>query len=408
MCAATCVLIALNALPLVLQLDSSSPTYLVLQLHPELSEDHEAIFVILSFLLLLAAGVNIVPLKSPLPRLFFLLTFSSTFARTLILFGFPLALNTNSPHHGIFQLPWLYCYLISFAGSFIAVQSSMILKPKNEMKENNDNDYIGSIFFLAFTSLPFLALAWSTITRTNEENLYGIIWIAAMCNGLLTVSVRSSEVNKDLKVRGGNGSGSGSGDDKRNDTTATTTSICVLSSVSGIVWTILASIITKSVSSDLTVPISCLLLLCVRRNLFNIDIHPFALSATASSFWWMTSSFYSIFFRGYAGSIGVDHFELNVGVFGDENVSIWNNDNLWYPGLNLVLILVPLPAIYLGVIRRKGESEDVLFIFALLSVLSIVAAQCSSIRLLGVAGVAFGSWRCYDVGQIQADSNRLI
>lgn len=133
-----------------------------------------------------------------------------------------------------------------------------------------------------------------------------------------------------------------------------------------------------------------------------------ALAATAASVWWLTSAMYSIFVRGYAEQIGISHFELNVGIFHEENVSIWNSSSLWYPGLNLLLMFVPLPAIYLGFLRRKGESEDILFILALLSLVPVLAAQCSSIRLLGVTGVIFGSWRCYDVGQKQADSNKLI
>lgn len=97
-----------------------------------------------------------------------------------------------------------------------------------------------------------------------------------------------------------------------------------------------------------------------------------------------------------------------MGVFGAENVSFWNNDNLWYPSLHILLLLVPLPAIYLGYMRSKGDTEDVLFILALLSVLSVVGSGCSAVRLLGVSGVVFGSWRCYDIGQKQVSSNRLI
>ena len=120
------------------------------------------------------------------------------------------------------------------------------------------------------------------------------------------------------------------------------------------------------------------------------------------------SALYSIFVKGYASSVGLHHFELNVGIYNAEKVSVWTADGWWYPVLNFVLLLLPLPAIVLGYLRRKGESEDILFTLAIMSSLAIVASSCASIQLLGVAGVLFGAWRCYDVGVRQADSNRLI
>ena len=261
---------------------------------------------------------------------------------------------------------------------------------------------VGTWMFVLSASVPFSAFTWAMVTHRVRENIHGILWCSAISNALLAVTVRVSELSKEIKIRGSTGS------ERKNIGSPASASVCVLAAMLGIGWTAGASVLTHSSSSDLMVPLSCLLLICTRRNMLVVDVHPVALAAAAASTWWFLSAMYSIFIRGYAASYGISHFELNVGIFGDENVGFWNSDSWLYPLLTLVLAMVPLPAIVLGFLRRKGESEDVLFILALLSALPVMTAQCSSVRLLGVMGVAFGSWRCYDVGQKLADSNRLI
>jgi hypothetical protein len=301
---------------------------------------------------------------------------------------------------------------MTFTASSAAIHSSLTVKPKvkKENKEGRDGKEkvddifsipMGTIMFVISSSIPFVAFFWALITRHIREDFSGILWCAAASNAMLAISVRISDLSTEIKMRGGPG-------DKKHSTLASTVSICVLAAMLGIGWTVGASLLTHTISSDLIVPISCLLLLCTKRNHLISDIHPVALAAGASSVWWLTSALYSIFIRGYAMRKGISHFELNVGIFGEENIGIWNSDSIWTPILSFTLMCVPLPAIALGFLRRKGESEDILFILALLSLLPVIAAGCSSIRLLGVMGVVFGSWRCYDVGQKVSDSNKLI
>ena len=379
----------------------------MLSLHPELAESHEAVFLILSGLLLSAAVLNIVPLKQPISRLLFLFAFSYCSARTLLGWAFPLALNVDSPHHGMLQLPWLLCSTTAFTASSVAIHSSITVKPKTKGKDGRDTTSsiisLGTVLFIIFSSIPFAALVFTLATKTGGANLLGILWTSAVSNGLLAMCVRSSELFREVKGRGAVGS------DRRNmDINASSASMCVMTAMQGIGWTVGASLLTHSISSDLTVPFSCLLLLCVKRTIFSSNTHPVSLAATAASTWWLLSGLYSIFVKGYAIKVGISHFELNVGIFGEQNISIWNCSSLWYPFMNFILVLVPLPAICLGFLRRKGESEDILFILALFSVVPVLAAQCSSIKLLGIMGVIFGSWRCYDVGKKQSDSDKLI
>ena len=364
-------------------------------------------FLILSGLLLSAAVLNIVPLKQPISRLLFLFAFSYCSARTLLGWAFPLALNVDSPHHGMLQLPWLLCSTTAFTASSVAIHSSITVKPKTKGKDGRDTTSsiisLGTVLFIIFSSIPFAALVFTLATKTGGANLLGILWTSAVSNGLLAMCVRSSELFREVKGRGAVGS------DRRNmDINASSASMCVMTAMQGIGWTVGASLLTHSISSDLTVPFSCLLLLCVKRTIFSSNTHPVSLAATAASTWWLLSGLYSIFVKGYAIKVGISHFELNVGIFGEQNISIWNCSSLWSPFMNFILVLVPLPAICLGFLRRKGESEDILFILALFSVVPVLAAQCSSIKLLGIMGVIFGSWRCYDVGKKQSDSDKLI
>jgi hypothetical protein len=397
--AAGSALVTFEAFPLTLRIDYDSPTYLVIALHPELADSHQSAFLLLSCFLLAAVGAKMVPIKHAVPRVLFLFAFSYCAARTLLGYGFPLALNTNSPHHGTFQLPWLFCLASAFTATSAAIQSSLNSKA-------GSGSVLGMNMFIICACLPFGALLWSSLTGTFFEVSQGIFWCAAVTNASLSIAKRLTQLMREIKVRGAGSGYKKSIAEIREDTSSA--SICLITSSMCVLWTLSSSLLNPSTSSDINVPLSCLTLMCLNRKIRLIEVHPVALAGVAASTWWLVSGVYSIFVKGYATSTGMAHFELNVGIFGDENVSFWNTDGVWYPLMNLALLIIPLPAIALGFMRRKGESEDILFILAIMSLLPVICAQCSSVRLLGVMGTVFGAWRCYDVGVKQADSNRLI
>ena len=263
---------------------------------------------------------------------------------------------------------------------------------------------MGTFMFVVAASLPFGGLLWASVMDSMEANMSGLLWVAAVSDAMVAVSTRVAELSREVRgVKGGwSRSALSAG------LSASSASVCLLSAVLGIVWTAGASLVTHHVCSDLTVPAACLLLLCTRRNLLINDIHPLALAGYASAIWWYLSASYAIFGRGFADRHGIHNFELNVGIFGSEDVSIWTNDTLFMPMLNVLLAVIPAPAIALGFLRRRGDSEDMLFVMAILSAVSVIGAGCSSVRLLGITGVVFGFWRCYDIGQKHVHSNRLI
>eukprot|EP01038_Epipyxis_sp_PR26KG_P004661 gene4661-6549_t len=53
-------------------------------------------------------------------------------------------------------------------------------------------------------------------------------------------------------------------------------------------------------------------------------------------------------------------------------------------------------------------SEELMFIFAILSILSIIMGQTNSVRYLGIIGALTSGWRCYEMSQLTAKSNRII
>jgi len=78
------------------------------------------------------------------------------------------------------------------------------------------------------------------------------------------------------------------------------------------------------------------------------------------------------------------------------------------PALNVVLALLPLPAIASSFLRRKTDSEDMVFVLAIFSCVSILGAQCWSVRYLGMNGLMYAAYRCYEIGAIHKEVARLI
>ena len=246
-------------------------------------------------------------------RLLFILGFSYCAAQALMEWAFPLALNKDSPHHGTFQLPWLYCLVTVFFASSAAIhsgQASVATKAGSGGRDTGSSkeaSHAGTFMYVAVASLPFVGIVWASLADTMHANLSGLLWVAAVANSMIAISTRVAELQREVRgVKGGWSRSLLSA-----SLSASSATVCLLSAVAGIVWTAGASLVTPHVSSDLTVPLACLLLLCTRRNLLVADVHPLALAASAASIWWYLSTFYAIFGRGFATRNGIHGFELN-------------------------------------------------------------------------------------------------
>jgi hypothetical protein len=219
-----------------------------------------------------------------------------------------------------------------------------------------------------------------------------------------------------------------------------------MSALLAIAWNFWGSVSTAHVDPNTSVPISFLLLLCTPRSMLVRDAHPLAVAAVCCAAFWLLSTLHSVFVKNFGLENKPEDFDvrcafspflpcschcLNVsltpllsflslslpvlnshsfGLFKDEDVSFWSSGSPyhWVPLLNLALALVPLPAVFVAFRRSKTDTEEMAFVLAVLSCVSVVGAQCWSVRYLGATGLIFAAWRCYEVGAIAKEIVRLI
>lgn len=267
--------------------------------------------------------------------------------------------------------------------------------------------------FVLAGSLPVIAILYASFDDTLGEHFLGVWWTAAMVNACIACATRASEIIRtvdDLKrsvlSEGMKGVG-GTPQPKPSKINPVAASVCVMAAFLGIFWTTLATAYSPHLSNDLVIPAAGLILLATKRGVILTDSHPLITLALYTTAVWLVSSLYRIFVMGY-GEQPEDIFEPQYGLFRDEDISIWTSPSKWLPWLSFAMTLVPLPAVVFSFLRRKDDSEEMMFVLAVLSALPIIGAQSTPIRLLGVVGLLFGSWRCWDIGQTGKRSERLI
>lgn len=401
-------LVASDALgPLSLHVDPSSPTYVVISLHPELASDHSTFFLVLSALLAIAAALNILPVQKPLSRLVFALVFAYCSAKALMGWAFPLSMSDGALQHGALDLPWVYCFASSLLGTSATLHSSL-----------PSASTAGAWVFSLCGCLPVVAVVWAFAIDALTVSYEGIWWSACLVNACIGITTRCSELLREVdnlrravSVVSGGGAGAGPGPKpetaKPGRTNPVSASVCVIASCLTLFWAGLGTMVSHHLSGDYVMPLFGLVFLCTKRGMIFRECHPLVPVALFATTWWFLSTMYQIFVKGY-GETPEDMFEPQFGLFRDEDISMWTSQSKWLPWLSFVLALVPLPPIVLGFLRNKDDTEEMLFVLAVLSVLSVVGAQATSVRLLGLVGLVYGSWRCYDIGMTSKISNRLI
>lgn len=390
-------LIATDALgPFSLTYDPTSPYVLVLGLNPEMTSDHTIFFMLTSVILAGGAALQLIPIGNPLHRLGFAVVFSYCASRALVGGCFPLTGSIDSPGHGYLELPSIFSFSIALLGTSSALHASV----------SSASSY-GAWVFVACNSVPLIGLLWVSLVDTLREHGSGIVWAAAIVNACVGVCTRLSEMFRDLGARSVGGSEGEKHKHNGKVSNAFAASVCVVAAVMGIVWSSIGTLGNPHFNAMYMIPFSTLLLLCTRTGAIIEHVHPLALSLLVSSIWWILSAVYELFVKGYGEDPG-RYFQSNYGLFQDENVSVWTGPSIWLTIINLVLAVLPIPAIQAGVMRRQGSSEEMLFVLGILSVISIIGAQTTSVRLLGCAGAVLGFWRCYDLGVRVGQSNRVL
>jgi hypothetical protein len=404
-------MIASEALgPVSISIDPTSSTYVVVSLDPLLADQHAGLFMIISILLLLGAGVGVLPLRRTLPRYIFLTVFTYCGSVTMHALAFPEFLGELAADTGAFELPKLLCMSCVFFGSFVAIHCSL-----TSPVDATTKTLVGIAFFI-LTVLPFVAVVWSALDSSLVRHLMGIMYVALFTHGASAGVIRVAEAlsegdGSSKQSWGGAGAGYGAAAGAGGTMEVIRTVVTVTSAVLALVWGIFACVATTSVDPDFAVPVVALVLLSVKRGIFFENSHPIITSFMASCFWWVFSAIYHIFMRGVAeGKFYVDGYDTRQNLFlPDADISIWTCQPAWFAYLHVVLMLLPLPVIFMSCLRQnKNDSEDVIFALAVFSLLSGVAAQVWSIRFLGIFGLTIGMWRCSFIGHAQKMSDRVI
>jgi hypothetical protein len=119
---------------------------------------------------------------------------------------------------------------------------------------------------------------------------------------------------------------------------------------------------------------------------------------------------YCIFIDGF-GSLEprTEDFQESFGMFHNAPISFWSSSlPTWLIIVNFIEGLVPLPAVILSAMKRKNESEELVFVLAVLSLLPLVGSHANCIRFIGGVSTVYASWRCYEIGQKHSLSERII
>lgn len=149
----------------------------------------------------------------------------------------------------------------------------------------------------------------------------------------------------------------------------------------------------KTLDKDVFFPLSTLLLLTSKHGYILTNNTGKMIVSKLCCLFWISSTIYSIFIKGYFVIHDQQHqqeeeFFLSSNTFGilgqNSDISIWTNQSLAFPMFNMLLLFIPLPAIYKSIFYPlKDDSENYLFLLSIISLIPVIAGYLSSLRLLG-------------------------
>eukprot|EP01036_Dinobryon_divergens_P000404 gene404-504_t len=221
-----CALVAAEALgPLSVSVDSSSATYLVVSMHPELASDQTGLFLMLTALLIFLAVANVFPIRKPVSRLLFLFLFSFCSAKATMGWAFPhhiggsgVGIHSKQPSMGYLSLPWIYCFVTALLSTSAALHASV----PNASATGN--------WLLALCGcLPIFAIIWSWLQGSLTNFLSGILWTVAVGNSGIAIATRLNDLFKELSPHNATRQ-------KATEKSSHSRSICALAAILGLSW----------------------------------------------------------------------------------------------------------------------------------------------------------------------------
>lgn len=386
-----------------LTIEKSSSDYLTIAFHPDMNvQEHPALFFFLTSALSGLAWVGMIPLNSIPVCLLYSALFGFISSKAMLGWAFPLSMADDSLTHDIFAFPFIYLFAAKFLLTFVAVWNP------NLISKAHGNATVVTFFteapLVLACAMPFFGMLWALSANVYVQAQAGIAWSAAVGFATLCLTTRARELFHEAAAV--------TRSSRFNVPKANTNipfSACIPCSLFTIFWVSFAVLSSHGYDIDLFIPLSSLVMLCTAPGVILRGKAPLVVVGIFCAVFWIGSALYRVLIKGYGSDATLVLFEKPQDYFGiDSDVSIWTATYTPTAWINLGLVLFPLPAIVTGLLPQFGRSEDVVFVFALLSIIPVFTAHISSLRYLGVCGLLFSATKGYYLGDRQQRSDRLI
>lgn len=420
-----CFMVAGNALgTLNITYEPSSPFLFTFQLLEDLAEggddavDHGGIFAVLTAVLTVASFLGLLPLKTGLQRVLYLLCFSYCCAMACFWWVFP---ESASGHRGVvtldadsfFTYPWLMCLLSVFFSTSTILNLSSV----------TGSGGAGGWMLTMSAAVPVAFTTFSAVSSDHERYLVDSFFLSmsvqggmAVCSRLLALSKQHDPSALSTRATASQAA-----------TAAFAETICMISSVLAFSFGFMHCLFSRHVICDFAVPVLSTVLATSRD-------FGWGTSGGVSALYWTCSALYSLFVKDYSGLEFLHEFATPIhnqrGIFADADLSYWSQElseggYAWLTWMHLLLLGMALGPIVMTALRggsaaasarghsfqQRGQndgSDDILFVLSVIAIIPLITAQIWSIRLLGLLGVVFGVCNAYAFNRRQTMSDNVI
>lgn len=392
-----CTLVATNSLgQFSFRYDPTYPIPIMLEVHPDLNPSSVShLDFLLSFILAFSAFAGLMPIRSLVPRLLFVVLFTYFSSKALEQIAYPtLTQGVVTLDGGIFGFPWISCLTLCFFGTSTVLHVS---------SPGTSGQWIIAIL----TASPMFFLIWMVIEESDQ--LFTPLCFSAslthisvaLCSRIIEFARQHDPVYLSHSTPAAS--------------IPFAESVCILSATFGFVFGLISCWLNRhAVFFDFAIPVLALVFCTTGDGRLLHSTPAFGISASISALWWVISALYSLLLKGHDGLQFLQHFQSSSSsfLFEDLAISIWNeNDEIvfrWMTLLHLCLLLFALPGVILPFLRRQNESDDLMFVLGIVGALVAIVSQVWSIRLLGVVSALYSAWRCLDIGRNVRKSEQTI
>lgn len=339
----------------------------------------------MSSVLTVIAWMRYVSLQNFVSCLLYSIVFGFVSTKAMINWAFPWNPTFPDLTHGLTSFPFIFLLLNKIFNTFISLWNP---------KERAYPIVFQKMGYVAAISWPVLGFLFSEVVHhSNHVVRDGIVWSALLGSAMMTLSFRAREVLGFLR---------------KDHTSAATPlvtfavgkneySLVFLTTIVTLAWVIMSMILqTSTLDNDVLFPVFALLIFCCESKVLPASISPGQMWCLLAVVWWYGSVVYHILLRGY----GEDNDGLVIApysMFGwDEEISLWTSN---LPLLNLALAMVPYPAIFMSLRKNRNDTEEMLFVLAILSGVAVIGGSVDCIRYLGLVGVFAAGYRCFEISR---------